>query len=130
MSERNKLIATAAGAALLGAGVAISILKYSAKQANDERDNNNNNIRQASTNNNLTNSFALYEDPEASRNILFPHNHEEKMKVKIAARTAVEEDYMVPRKSVTVRVPATSANLGPGCTYRIVHFRIYFFLEY
>ena len=48
--------------------------------------------------------------------ILFPHNHEEKMRRTIAARALVEEDNFHPRDSVTVRVPATSANMGPGCT--------------
>jgi len=50
----------------------------------------------------------------AGRTILFPHSHEEKMKRRIASRVAVEEDNMTPRNSVTVRVPATSANFGPG----------------
>jgi len=36
------------------------------------------------------------------------------MRRRIAARVAVEEDNMTPRQSVTVRVPATSANMGPG----------------
>ena len=49
--------------------------------------------------------------------ILFPHNHEEKMRRTIAARALVEEDNFHPRDSVTVRVPATSANMGPGCTF-------------
>jgi len=36
------------------------------------------------------------------------------MRRRIAARVAVEEDNQIPRRSVTVRVPATSANVGPG----------------
>jgi homoserine kinase len=47
--------------------------------------------------------------------ILFPHNHEEKMRRRIAQRVSVEEENKTPRNSVTVRVPATSANVGPGC---------------
>jgi len=43
---------------------------------------------------------------------LFPHNHEEKMKRRI--RGSVEVENMTPRNSVTVRVPASSANVGPG----------------
>jgi len=46
--------------------------------------------------------------------IVFPHNHEEKMRMRIAARMAVEEENVTPRRSVTVRVPGTSANMGPG----------------
>ena len=36
------------------------------------------------------------------------------MRRRIAARVAVDEENRVPRKSVPVRVPATSANMGPG----------------
>lgn len=36
------------------------------------------------------------------------------MRRRIAARVSVEEENMTPRQSVTVRVPATSANVGPG----------------
>lgn len=36
------------------------------------------------------------------------------MRRRIAARVAVDEENRVSRKSVTVRVPATSANMGPG----------------
>jgi hypothetical protein len=62
----------------------------------------------------------IFEDPTKNEsttnlNILFPHNHEEKMRRQIAARAAVEEENVKPRRSVTVRVPATSANMGPGC---------------
>jgi len=45
--------------------------------------------------------------------LLFPHNHEEKMSRRIQ-RASVEEENLNPRDSVTVRVPATSANVGPG----------------
>jgi hypothetical protein len=48
---------------------------------------------------------------------LMPHQHEEKMRRRVEARALVEEDNFQPRNSVTVRVPATSANMGPGCTY-------------
>ena len=52
----------------------------------------------------------------ASRNsFIFPHNHEERMRRQIAARQVVEEENAMARDSVTVRVPATSANMGPGC---------------
>ena len=63
-------------------------------------------------------SALIYDDPTyESGPILYSHNHEEKMKRRIAARVAVEEDNKTPRNSVTVRVPATSANVGPGCEY-------------
>ncbi|GAX12957.1 homoserine kinase [Fistulifera solaris] len=55
------------------------------------------------------------EAPVASRNsFIFPHNHEERMRRQIAARQVVEEENAMARDSVTVRVPATSANMGPG----------------
>jgi hypothetical protein len=62
----------------------------------------------------------IFEDPtkndsSSNLNVLFPHNHEEKMRRQIAARAAVEEENVMPRRSVTVRVPATPANMGPGC---------------
>jgi len=36
------------------------------------------------------------------------------MRRRIAARVAVEDDNLQPRQRVTVRVPASSANMGPG----------------
>jgi homoserine kinase len=63
-------------------------------------------------------SSFIYENNNLEGNkdssIVFPHNHEEKMRRRIAARVAVDEENRVPRKSVPVRVPATSANMGPG----------------
>mmetsp|Transcript_38215 Transcript_38215/g.88920 ORF Transcript_38215/g.88920 Transcript_38215/m.88920 type:complete len:452 (-) Transcript_38215:123-1478(-) len=46
--------------------------------------------------------------------VVFPYNHEEKMRRRIASRIAVEAENVTPRNSVTVRVPGTSANMGPG----------------
>ena len=46
--------------------------------------------------------------------VLMPHSHEERMRRRIATRISVEEENSVPRTSVTVRVPASSANCGPG----------------
>jgi len=43
-----------------------------------------------------------------------PHEHEKKMRRKIALRESVMSENMKPRNLVTVRVPATSANMGPG----------------
>ena len=50
----------------------------------------------------------------ANVDVLMPHSHEERMRRRIATRISVEEENSVPRKSVTVRVPASSANCGPG----------------
>ena len=49
--------------------------------------------------------------------VLLPHEHEEKMKQRLLTaqtRGDVESENETPRRSVTVRVPATSANMGPG----------------
>jgi len=51
---------------------------------------------------------------ESSEALLLPHNHEEKMRRRIATRYTIEEENNQGRDSVTVRVPATSANVGPG----------------
>lgn len=50
----------------------------------------------------------------SAETVLFPHNHEEKMRRRIATRYTIEEENNLGRDSVTVRVPATSANVGPG----------------
>ena len=55
----------------------------------------------------------------SAETVLFPHNHEEKMRRRIATRYTIEEENNLGRDSVTVRVPATSANVGPGCTFFI-----------
>ena len=52
---------------------------------------------------------------ESSEAMLFPHNHEAKMRRRIATRYTIEEENNLRRDSVTVKVPATSANVGPGC---------------
>ncbi|KAL7545321.1 hypothetical protein ACHAWF_008684 [Thalassiosira exigua] len=46
--------------------------------------------------------------------VLMPHSHEERMRRRIRSRMAVEDENSRPRDSVTVRVPASSANCGPG----------------
>ena len=53
------------------------------------------------------------------RAVLLPHSHEERMRRRIASRIAVEDENSMPRQSVTVRVPATSANCGPGYDSRL-----------
>ena len=51
---------------------------------------------------------------EDTHAVLKPFEHEERMKRKIALRESVMSENMKPRDLVTVRVPATSANMGPG----------------
>jgi len=60
--------------------------------------------------------FQVNEDVnmDAAVDVLMPHSHEERMRRRIATRISVEEENSVPRSSVTVRVPASSANCGPG----------------
>lgn len=104
-------MATAAGAAIAGAALAVAAMRMTANGSKEE----------AFTSLQKNLSF-IYEDKESSGDLvgggsklLFPHNHEEKMRRKIATRAMVEEENLAPRRSVTVRVPATSANMGPGC---------------
>lgn len=100
---------SALGGAVAGAAVAHAYHKY--RDAERRRQ-----LEEQASGGRSPRKSLIFEDPNDSLNILFPHNHEEKMRRQIAARAAVEEDNFVPRNSVTVRVPATSANMGPGCT--------------
>jgi homoserine kinase len=103
-SENNKLIITAVGAAVAGAALAVTCLKLSEKHRNVPEPKYIPNR-----------SSYVFDDPlDDVGGIVLPHNHEEKMRRRIAARVAVEEDNITPRRLVTVRVPATSANVGPG----------------
>jgi len=114
-SSDNKLVATAVGAAVAGAALGVAVLKLWERK----------NSRTASKNNKTLppyqNKPVFYKEEidDSTTSLLFPHNHEEKMRRRIAARTIVEEDNFQPRDSVTVRVPASSANMGPGCMYNI-----------
>jgi uncharacterized integral membrane protein len=110
--DSTRLLWTALGAALGGAAVSFVALKYydQRKELLKHREALHRSRHQP--------SFASSTAVQRSDSIIFPHNHEEKMRRRIAARVAVEEDNLTPRNSVTVRVPATSANLGPGCTYK------------
>jgi hypothetical protein len=102
--ENGKLIATAVGAAVAGAAIAVATMKLIEKP------------KEEVTLGRRRSKPYIFDDPmEDVETIVFPHNHEEKMRRRIAARVAVEEDNLTPRNSVTVRVPATSANVGPGC---------------
>jgi hypothetical protein len=117
-SENTKLIATAAGAAIAGAALAMAAMKLAAPKEEEGPT--------------LPRKMSfIYEEPgtsatemlgshASSSTLLFPHNHEDKMRRAIATRAAVDEENVTPRRSVTVRVPATSANMGPGCEYSAV----------
>ena len=101
-SQTETLIATAIAAAAAGAAVAYAAVKSTEKKT---------------TSSTRPKSIIIGQtvDPRVQSDILFPHNHEEKMRRRVAQRVVVEEENKTPRDSVTVRVPATSANVGPGC---------------
>ncbi len=127
-SNRDTLIATAVAAAAAGAAVAYTAVKINEKKNSDAKaaqkkaDDPSEGRGQRSSY--IMNDSRLTADSRADSGILFPHNHEEKMRRRIAARVSVEEENMTPRNSVTVRVPATSANVGPGCKSMNCIFRL------
>jgi hypothetical protein len=125
-SNTTKLIVTAIGAAMAGAALTFGITVYANNRKKDrtlayyEKSLNINNNNKPTT--------YIYEDGScgaldtsnsgtSKQTVILPHNHEERMRRIIAARASVEDDNAIPRRSVTVRVPATSANMGPGCTF-------------
>jgi hypothetical protein len=120
MSQDNtKLIATALGAAAAGAAAAVAIMKMT------DKDKDGGGYEQSHSRNYLPPTF-IYGSSEAqevgmkrndSESLLFPHNYEEKMRRRVATRYSIEEENDMPRDLVTVRVPATSANIGPGCKF-------------
>jgi hypothetical protein len=124
-SDATKLFVTAVGAAIAGAALTFGITTY----ANNRKKDRTLAYYEKSLNisNNKPTTY-IYEDGanssclDTSLNskqtaVILPHNHEERMRRIISARASVEDDNAIPRRSVTVRVPATSANMGPGCTY-------------
>lgn len=122
-SSGKQLVITATAAAAFGAAVAVGLMKF-VEHRNSKMLARTTTTRSLSSTTRRPSTTAIYEDNmkdsemiDASQTgkLLFPHNHEEKMRRRIAARVAVEEDNYLPRESVTVRVPATSANMGPGC---------------
>ena len=120
-SDNTKLLLTAVGAALAGAGVAYAAMsqqqkQQEAKEAEEQRSKFARSSRPSFIMEDRSTDISMQ---ESTKNVVFPHNHEEKMRRRIAARVAVEEDNMTPRRSVTVRVPATSANMGPGCEWNL-----------
>ena len=127
-NDNGRLMATAAGAAAAGAVLAVAAMKLIG--GNDSSPSSSSVIVAGRT---KRSSYIMNEpdahdsfniDPSSqpsmvrteSKTLLFPHNHEEKMRRRIATRYTIEEENNMPRESVTVRVPATSANVGPGCT--------------
>ncbi|KAL7558236.1 hypothetical protein ACA910_016115 [Epithemia clementina (nom. ined.)] len=125
-SDNTKLVVTAVGAALAGASISLAISQFLfGKRRRSDHDHNHGYDRSTFYNPSSTRSLMresrtsyIFEDGKGeaagSNSIVFPHNHEEKMRRLVAARAAIEEDNSLPRQSVTVRVPATSANMGPG----------------
>lgn len=131
-NQDGKLFATAMGAATAGAALAVMAMKMI---------ESNNKGKGSSSSDNLLayhpddkrpiRTSVIMNDPsdlvgdgssssmvsmkrESSEAMLFPHNHEAKMRRRIATRYSIEEENHLGRDSVTVRVPATSANVGPG----------------
>lgn len=104
-NARDTIIATAVAAATAGAALAYAAIK--ASERNKPPVYVSKGVRPSSM-------VFTQSDPRIESDILFPHNHEEKMRRRIAQRVSVEEENKTPRNSVTVRVPATSANVGPG----------------
>jgi len=110
----SNLVGTAVAAAAAGAALAYAAMKMSEKSSSSSS-------KPEETHRSKRNSY-IYDDykndpilaRDASENMIFPYNHEEKMRRRIAQRYAVEEENSAPRNSVTVKVPATSANMGPG----------------
>jgi hypothetical protein len=130
--DNGKLVATAIGAAAAGAGLAVLAMKMIESNSEKKKSIKYSAAAGYYPYDRPPRTSVLMNDPkelenmssaaadihrESSERMLFPHNHEEKMKRRIATRYTIEEDNTKPRNSVTVRVPATSANVGPGCTF-------------
>ena len=128
-NETSKLVLTAVGAALTGAAIAMAAMRYTEVIKKKDEYNVPYHVPQ-SQRNSLIFARDESENGGGGQAILFPHNHEEKMRRTIAARALVEEDNFHPRDSVTVRVPATSANMGPGCTCFHVQIFVMFSTEF
>ena len=126
-SDNTKLATTAILAGSLGAAVSYYLLQKKLKSSTT----NNNNYSSSTDIRHPLNSKTsfIFQDPEYDigydinssiksdnndTTVLMPHSHEERMRRRIAARMAVEDENSQPRQSVTVRVPASSANCGPG----------------
>ncbi len=119
-SDQVKLAATAVIAGGIGAALGYYFVNNGRKKSDSSYFANRTSLTSSSRQ-----SF-IFQDPEydlgattsssskADTTVLMPHSHEERMRRRIAARMAVEDENSQPRQSVTVRVPASSANCGPG----------------
>jgi homoserine kinase len=118
--DNSKLIATAVGAAAAGAALAVAALKMieSSKTSSFETQRPHRSSIFMNDPSDVNSQIPGGIVRRESDSLLFPHNHEEKMRRRIATRYTIEEENNTPRQSVTVRVPATSANVGPGCKSR------------
>jgi len=125
-NDNTKLATTAILAGSLGAAISYYLLQKKLKSSST-----NNNYSSSTDIRHPLNSKTsfIFQDPEYDigydinssiksesndTTVLMPHSHEERMRRRIAARMAVEDENSQPRQSVTVRVPASSANCGPG----------------
>lgn len=114
-NENSKLILTALGAAAAGAALAIGIMKMAEKNKHKYQPSQSRLFRPpVFMNDQIGESKENISRHESEASLLFPHNHEEKMRRRVATRYYIEEENNTPRDSVTVKVPATSANVGPG----------------
>lgn len=111
LDSNTKLFITAVGAAVAGAALAVGIIKTKEKKR-DQYDHRSQTKRRPTVIMNEQSESLERTQSEAS--LIFPHNYEEKMRRRVATRYTIEEENNTPRDSVTVRVPATSANIGPG----------------
>lgn len=119
-NESNKLIYTALGAAAAGAALAIGIMKLTegGKKGGIDPSKGRGYAPPLVFMNDASESGDVdFSRRGSEASLLFPHNHEEKMRRRVATRYSIEEENNTPRDSVTVRVPATSANVGPGCKF-------------
>lgn len=115
-------VAIAAGSALVGAALAVGAMKMMEKKGGGDKVASFDKLSQdrpsivfSAGDLHSKRSSYIFNDEESLPTILFPHNHEDKMKMRISQRVAVEQEHSLPRCSVTVKVPATTANMGPGC---------------
>lgn len=113
----SKLLATAITAAAAGATLAYAGLKLSGSIKESKSDGSN---EGGLAGNRSKVVFEVAGDNSErltrsnSGNVLLSFNHEKKMKKRIETRETIEEENRAPRSRVTVKVPATSANMGPG----------------
>jgi len=116
MSDRSQHVASGVSIALF---IAVSIFytrfqrgaSSSSSSAAKGSSSNSSSIRSSSSSSSSNMSSPTRSAPKTS-DLLQPHKHEERMMERM--RTASDVEEMKARTKVVVRVPATSANLGPG----------------